>query len=121
MNPTNQPPTEKNMDKEKRVFSRIAIQTKTTLMHKKKSYPVQLKNLSLQGATIETTDNIALAKGNSCVLKIIPGESDSSLDLDAMAMYCDDGNIGVQFSENSPQTVKKLRLIISSNFDKKQN
>ncbi len=106
------------MTKEKRVFSRITFPNQTTLVHKKKSYPVELKNISLQGATVETDNNVELTKGNSCVLRIVPKDTTSVLDLDAMTMYCENGSIGVQFSENNPQTVKELRLIISSHFSK---
>jgi hypothetical protein len=77
---------------------------------------VKLKNISLQGATIETEEAVGLVKGNSCVLRINPDGSNSTMDLAAMTMYCSDRNIGLLFAENNPLTVKMLYSIISSNF-----
>lgn len=109
------------MNSEKRVFSRIKIPSNSALCYKNKTYRVILKNISLQGATIETEEAVNLAKGNSCVLQINPEGSDSTMDLAAMTMYCKDKNIGLMFSENNPLTVKKLSSIISSNFNRSAN
>ncbi len=105
------------MTKDKRVFHRIRVPTNTSLVFKDQAYPVQLKNISLQGATVVTEEDINLVKGNSCKLRINPEGSDISMDLDALAMYQRKNRIGFQFSENSPGTVQKLHHLISDNFE----
>ena len=106
------------MSKDKRVFQRIKISTNTSLKYKSQCYPVTLKNISLQGATVETESDLKLIKGNSCVLKITPEGSDSIMNLEALAMYQNKNCIGFQFSENHPSTIQELHQLISVNFDK---
>ncbi len=105
------------MSKEKRVFSRVKLPADASLIFKKKTYPVKLRNLSLQGATVTTDAKIGLARGNPCRLRINAQQADRTLDLDALAMYYDDDKIGFQFCENRQSTVKQLHKIIRSNFE----
>jgi PilZ domain len=104
------------MSKEKRVFSRIKLLSETRICFKNKSYPVQLKNISLEGATVISNSRIDLSKGNSCILRINAKGSKDIMDLEAQTMYCSENHIGFQFSENSPCNVQKLQSLIVSNF-----
>lgn len=105
------------MTREKRVFSRVRVSSETRLTYKNQHYPVQLKNISLEGATVVSNTRIELSKGNSCILRINPEGDKGSMDLEARTMYCNDDHIGFQFSENNPCTIKKLQALIVTNFD----
>ncbi len=105
------------MSREKRVFSRVRIPSRTLVQFKNKQYPVQLKNISLEGATVISSSSINLSKGNSCILKINPEGSKSSMDLEALTMHYRENHIGFQFGENTPCNIKKLQSLITSNFN----
>lgn len=105
------------MAKDKRVFNRIQVPSKALLYFRDQEYPVRLKNISLQGATVITEERINLAKGNACKLRISPEGSNMTMDLEALAMYHNKDRIGFQFSENHPSHVQKLHHLIRSNFE----
>ncbi len=91
--------------------------SETRLTFKNKHYPVKLKNISLEGATVVSNTRIELSKGNSCILRINPEGAKESMDLEAQTMYCRENHIGFQFSENSPAAIQKLQSLIVSNFN----
>lgn len=104
------------MSKEKRVFSRVRIPSKAVLYVKKKPYPVNLRNISLEGATVCSEKAINVGKGNACVLEVLPEGSESPMVLQALTKYKEENCIGFQFSENCPNTINSLRQLVFANF-----
>ncbi len=104
------------MDEEKRAFNRVQLDSVTYLRYNSQCYPVELKDISLQGAGVTVENEIPLGKGTQCNLEINPTGCGVVLNLDALTMYHDFKDLGFMFCENDPDKVQDLYQVFESEF-----
>jgi hypothetical protein len=102
---------------EKRRFTRFKIVEKCFVDYQDGSTEVDLRDISLNGAMVESRKTIPFKKGDGICLSFPLGHSDKYLQFNAEVVHAQDRIAGVQFIETDLGTLVDLHALLKANTD----
>ena len=105
------------MSQNRRNFSRVDFQAKTTLVIDAKKFPAQLVDLSLRGALVEITGEVLpLNRNEACQMNLSLNNGSIRLQLKAVLVYRNENNYGFRFDEIDLDALTHIRRLVELNL-----
>ncbi|MBF0279536.1 MAG: PilZ domain-containing protein [SAR324 cluster bacterium] len=101
---------------EHRQFSRIDFNTKTYLIFQGQRVETNLVDISLKGALLALTEDIAIRQGENCALEIQLGGSDIVLNIQTELVHIEGRNLGFRFQSIDLDSLAHLRRLMEVNL-----
>jgi len=104
------------MSENRRLFSRIAFHTNAWLFLPAAEVAVDVLDLSLKGALVQTAQVAQAAIGSPCTLKIQLDEAGTVIRMEATVAHHEGGYLGLACKEIDLDSITHLRRLITLNL-----
>ncbi|AKH19537.1 PilZ domain-containing protein [Sedimenticola thiotaurini] len=100
---------------ERRNFQRILFDAPVTISHNNKLFCSKLVDISLNGALLETTDQVDVQSGDTVFLNIRLGE-EFFIDMEAQLTHLEGGRLGLRCVHIDMESIAHLRRLVELNL-----
>lgn len=101
----------------RRNFQRVKFEADAWITCKENNaFKGELLDIALQGALIKANEDLGIALGNNCRLRIYLPASELTMDFEAQLVHSSGDNFGFTFNAKDIETITHLRRLLELNI-----